>query len=53
MDFLAKETAEQARQNREQAEQHRAQAEETLASLRELERIVFRHVTDPGAHNVN
>jgi hypothetical protein len=22
-------------------------------SLQELERIVFRHATDPGAHNVN
>jgi hypothetical protein len=25
----------------------------TQASLRELERIVFRHVTDPGAHKVS
>ena len=37
LDLLAKETREDHAQ--------------TQASLRELERIVFRHVTDPNAHN--
>ncbi len=35
------------------AKETRQQAAEMRASLRELERIVFRHVSDPGAHKPN
>jgi hypothetical protein len=35
------------------ATQTREDHAQTQESLRELERIVFRHVTDPGAHHVN
>ena len=39
LDLIAKETREDHAQ--------------TQSSLRKLEQIVFRHVTDPDAHNVN
>jgi hypothetical protein len=35
------------------ATQTREDHAQTQKSLRELERIVFRHVSDPDAHNVN
>jgi len=45
LDLLAQDLSQHAKENR-------AEAAQIHASLRDLERIVFRHVTDPSAHSV-
>lgn len=53
LDLLTNQTRAQAETQQKDHTEMRDSQRELRESLHELERIVFRHVTDPGAHGSN